>query len=153
MSSLEAVILIGIQAAGKSTFYQQRFANTHLRLNLDMLKTRHRERILLEACIEAKQSFVVDNTNVTRLDRARYIGLAKPAGFRIVGYSFQSSVADAIQRNRKRRLAKPIPPVAIAGTQKRLEAPSWDEGFDELYSVQLDPSGGFILEKWNNDLR
>jgi predicted kinase len=36
---MEAVLLVGIQGAGKSTFYQQRFFDTHVRINLDMLKT------------------------------------------------------------------------------------------------------------------
>ena len=40
---MEAIIFIGIQATGKSAFYQQRFADTHIRLNLDMLKTRRRK--------------------------------------------------------------------------------------------------------------
>jgi hypothetical protein len=31
---MEAVLFIGIQAAGKSTFYRQRFADTHIRLQL-----------------------------------------------------------------------------------------------------------------------
>ena len=55
---------MGIQGAGKSTFFKERFFDTHVRINLDMLKTRHREAILLDACIRAKQRFVVDNTNV-----------------------------------------------------------------------------------------
>jgi predicted kinase len=74
---MEAVIFIGIQAAGKSTFYFQRFADTHVRINLDMLRTRRREQILVQACLVAKQSFVVDNTNVTRADRARYVPPAR----------------------------------------------------------------------------
>jgi predicted kinase len=44
---MEAVILIGIQGSGKSTFCRERFFNTHIRINLDMLKTRHRERYLV----------------------------------------------------------------------------------------------------------
>lgn len=39
-------------------------------INLDTLKTRNRERILLAACLEAKQPFVLDNTNLTREVRA-----------------------------------------------------------------------------------
>lgn len=62
---MEAIIFIGIQGAGKSTFYRHHFFNTHIRINLDMLKTRHREQIFLQACLEAKQPFVVDNTNPT----------------------------------------------------------------------------------------
>jgi predicted kinase len=57
---MEAVIFIGIQGSGKSSFYRQHFFNTHIRINLDMLKTRHREKIFVRACLEAKQRFVVD---------------------------------------------------------------------------------------------
>ena len=39
---MQAVIFIGIQGSGKTTFYRDRFFNTHFRINLDMLKTRHR---------------------------------------------------------------------------------------------------------------
>lgn len=76
---MEAVIFIGIQATGKSTFSQQRFFSTHIRINLDMLKTRNRERTLPAACLEAKQPFVLDNTNLTREARAGYIKLPDSA--------------------------------------------------------------------------
>ena len=56
---MEAVIFVGIQASGKSTFYKERFFDTHVRLNLDMLRTRHREKLLLRACLEGKQPFVL----------------------------------------------------------------------------------------------
>ena len=55
----EAVILIGIPGAGKSTFYRERFANTHVHISLDVLKTRARERTVLQECIAAGRSFVV----------------------------------------------------------------------------------------------
>ena len=80
----EAVILVGIQGSGKSTFYQQRFADTHVRINLDTLKTRAREEQLLRDCIAKKSSFVVDNTNPSPSDRARYVAPSRAAGFRVV---------------------------------------------------------------------
>lgn len=52
---MEAVIFVGLRGAGKTTFYQERLFATHLRLSLDMLKTRHRERRLLQACLDARQ--------------------------------------------------------------------------------------------------
>ena len=52
---MELVLFMGIQATGKSTFFRERFFDTHLRMNLDMLKTRHRESLLFAACLEAKQ--------------------------------------------------------------------------------------------------
>jgi hypothetical protein len=77
---MEAIIFIGIQATGKSTFFQQRFFVTHVRINLDMLKTRNRERILLVACLEDKQPFVIDNTNLTREARPVKSARQKPLG-------------------------------------------------------------------------
>ena len=99
---MEAVIFVGLQGAGKTTFYKERFFATHLRLSLDMLKTRHRERRLLQACIETRQPFVVDNTNPTRAERQVYIGAAKESGFRVVGYYFRSLVEDCMRRNEGR---------------------------------------------------
>ncbi len=145
---MEAVILIGIQASGKSTFYRQRFEDTHVRINLDMLKTRPRERILVEACIAAKQSFVVDNTNVTVADRARYIALAKAAKFRVIGYYFQSPLHDSFRRNRQRAAQKVIPEKGIAATYRRMQPPTPEEGFDELYNVTLSAPDVFTVQEW-----
>jgi predicted kinase len=83
---MELVIFIGIQATGKSSFYRDRFFRTHIRVNLDMLKTRHREQIIFQACLEGKQSLVIDNTNPTIQDHDRYISIAKEHNFRIIGY-------------------------------------------------------------------
>jgi len=84
---MEAVIFIGIQASGKSSFYRERFFNTHVRINLDMLKTAHRQQVLLDACLASKQPFVIDNTNATIAKRSMFISAAKAAGFRVVGDS------------------------------------------------------------------
>src|SRR4029077_2067989 len=77
--SMEAIIFVGVQGSGKTTFYRERFFDTHLRISLDMLRTRHREQLLVAACLAAKQPFVIDNTNPLPADRARYIGLAREA--------------------------------------------------------------------------
>src|SRR6476646_2395844 len=144
---MEVIIFVGIQASGKSTFYKERFFNTHIRVNLDMLKTRNRENLLLRACIEMKQPFVVDNTNPTAADRARYIALAKEAGFRVVGYYFQSTFGEAMRRNNEREAGARVPPAAIAGTHKRLDPPALAEGFDALYTVRIDEQGRFIVQE------
>ena len=82
---MEAIIFTGLQASGKSTFFQQRFFNTHVRINLDMLRSRNREKQLMQVCIQTQQPFVVDNTNPTREDRHKYIEAAKAAGAVSVG--------------------------------------------------------------------
>ncbi len=141
---MEAVIFSGLQASGKSSFYKERFFATHVRINLDMLRTRTREAILLRACLDAKQPFVVDNTNPTPADRAVYIRAAKAAGFRVVGYWFDATAGDCIRRNARR--GGKIPPAAIGGLAKRMVPPRLDEGFDALFTVKLVDPAAFLVE-------
>jgi hypothetical protein len=68
---VETIFFVGIQASEKSTFYSHHFFHTHVRINLDMLKTRHREKRLMKTCLEIGQPFVVDNTNPTPEERSR----------------------------------------------------------------------------------
>ncbi len=78
---MEAVIFIGVQGAGKSSYFREQFFSTHVRVSLDLLKTRHREGRFLDLCLETGQRFVIDNTNPTRGERSRYIVPAREAGF------------------------------------------------------------------------
>lgn len=149
---MQAIIFVGIQASGKSTFYSQRFFQTHIRINLDMLKTRHREKRLLETCLEIAQSFVVDNTNPTPEDRKRYIEPSNKQGFDIIGYYFESKIADSIQRNQSRQPEQQVPEKGIRGTHARLVIPKYREGFDKLYYVRLSPEGEFTVEEWVNEV-
>lgn len=143
---MELVLLIGIPATGKSTFAKDRLFATHVRINRDMLKTTHRERELFEACLSSGTALVVDNTNVTRAERARFIDSAREAGFRVRGFFFESRVRDALKRNEAR--GRPVPDVAVLGRSGELELPSYAEGFDELFFVRLSAEGGFDLEPW-----
>jgi predicted kinase len=141
----EAVIFIGVQASGKTSFYRQRLFETHVRISLDMLRTRQREQALLTACLESKQSFVIDNTNPLPADRARYIERSRAAGFRVVAYFFLTSLQDAIRRNRQRTGKQQVPVPAIAGTLRKLQAPSMEEGFDSLYTIAVGPEDTFVV--------
>lgn len=144
---MEAVLFIGIQGAGKSTFYRERFFDSHVRINLDMLKTRYRERVLLSACLLAKQPFVVDNTNVLARERARYIEPARENAFRVHAYFFEPDVRASIARNARRAGKKAIPVKGLLGAYKRLEPPRREEGFDGIYRVRLTPEGGWEVEE------
>lgn len=148
---MQAVIFIGLQGTGKSSFYLARFWRTHVRINMDMLKTRHREALLLQACLEGQQEFVIDKTNPSVSERARYIVPARAARFHVTGYYFRSSVADALQRNALRTGNERVPDIAIFGTHKRLQLPTYAEGFDELYTVTLNTEKGFTVEEWTDE--
>ncbi len=144
---MEAVIFVGIQCSGKSTFFKDRFFDSHIRINLDMLRTRHRERLILEACFEAKQKFVVDNTNLTRAEREKYILRAKEFRFKIVGYYFQSKIEKAIERNNQREGKAKIPEKGLRGAFKRLQIPIYEEGFEELFYVRINDENQFVVRK------
>ncbi len=143
---------MGIPASGKSTFCKERLFDTHVRINLDMLKTRHREKLLFQACLAAKQPFVVDNTNASPGERERFITPAREAGFKIIGYYFSSSVQDSLVLNRQRSGKARIHDNGILGIAGRLKLPKITEGFDELWYVRMNVNGSFIIEEWNDAL-
>lgn len=148
---MEAIIFIGIQASGKSTFYKERFFRTHMRISMDMLNTRNKEQKFLDTCYLIQQPFIIDNTNPTRQDRTKYIEQAKQNKYKVIGYYFQSKIEDSIERNTNRTGKDYIPELGIKGTFNKLEVPSYDEGFDELYYVELD-KGKFIVKNWENEI-
>ena len=142
----EAVVLCGIQGSGKTTFYRARFATTHARVNLDELKTRHREQELVASCLAARRSFVVDNTNPTREERAAYVRPALEHGFRLVAFWLEALPNEALARNAAREGREQIPVPGILGTYKRLEVPTLEEGFDAVYRVRPADEERFVVE-------
>ncbi|HWH68082.1 MAG TPA: AAA family ATPase [Candidatus Sulfotelmatobacter sp.] len=132
------ILFTGIPGSGKTTFYLERFFHTHVRINLDMLKTRRREMLLVQACLTGKTKMVIDNTNVSAAERAVYISLAREAGFRVEGYYFQAELKEALQRNRLRVGKARIKDIGLVARYRRLEIPAYAEGFDQLYDVRID---------------
>ena len=94
---MEIILLIGIQASGKSTFYKEIFFNSHIRISNDLLKTKNREKLLLEYCIKTQMSFVVDNTNSTKEMRKKYIDIAKEFSIPVTGYYFKSDLNQSLE--------------------------------------------------------
>lgn len=143
---MELIIFVGLQASGKSTFFKNTFYDTHMRLNLDMLRTRHRESIYVEASLQAKQPFVIDNTNPERTDRAPYIAKAKAHSFQVVCYYFIPDYAGSALRNEERSGKAKVPEIGIKSVMKKLQPPEFEEGFDEIFEVTLE-DGAYIVHK------
>jgi len=141
LSNVEVVIFIGLQGAGKSSFYRARFASTHLHLSKDNWPNASRREARLQrelrAALGAGQSVVVDNTNVTQAARAPLIAIAHEFQARVAGYVFESHLQDCLERNRAREGRARVPDIAVIVTAQRLEMPAADEGFDELHFVRL----------------
>ena len=135
---MQALIFMGLQGAGKSTFYLRNFATTHLRISMDLAKTRSREKRLIESCLASRREFVIDNTNPTVASRKPYIDAARSAGFRVIGYFFIPDVKASLERNARRTGKEKIPVPGIYRTNKILQPPTTAEGFDELFTVRIE---------------
>jgi predicted kinase len=134
-------VLMGLPAAGKTTFYRRYFAATHRHISKDLWpNVRHKEQRQQQALADAfaaGDSVVVDNTNPSAADRARIITMARASGAQVVGYFFDVTTREAVARNADRQGRARVPDVAIFTTAKRLEPPKLSEGFDQLFRVTL----------------
>jgi len=152
----ELIILVGLQASGKSTFYRAHFASTHVLVSKDLLRNSHRPALrqvqLIEQALAAGRSVVVDNTNPTVADRADLIALGRHFGSRVIGYYFASEMLHCLTRNESRTGRARVPDVALYATMGRLVRPSYAEGFDSLFFVRLAGEGAFVMEPWADEL-
>lgn len=139
---LELALFIGLQGAGKSTFFERKLRSTHVHASKDLLgrsKKRHaRELRLVEASLAQGRSVAVDDTNPTRALRAEFIALARRHGARVVGYWFPPDPRACLARNVQRSGRARVPPVALFATLKKLEPPLPEEGFDALVTVRAE---------------
>ena len=141
---MELVVFVGLQALGKSTFFRERFAESHQHVSKNLFpvnryKNRRQEH-LLHAALSAGRSVVVDNTNPTPEDRRPLVRLGHEYGAKVLGYFFDASVSECLRRNEIREGKARVPDVAIYSTAKKLVAPSIEEGFDGLLRVRLNDS-------------
>ena len=144
---MELVILVGLQAAGKSSFCQARFADTHTLISKDLLRNcrnrQTRQMALIEQALRRGESVVVDNTNPRVEDRLPLIALGRVLDARIVGYRFEAGLSECLYRNALRQGRARVPDVAIYATARKLDHPLGAEGFDAIFRVRLVEGGGF----------
>ncbi len=148
--TVELVVFSGLQAAGKTTFYRERFAATHVHVSKDAWpnarKREQRQRRLVEEHLCAGRSVVVDNTNPTPFERAPLIAIARSAGARLLSYAFVVAVDEAIRRNETREGRARIADVGIRAVARKLVLPGHDEGFDGRFEVRLTEAGFVVTE-------
>jgi predicted kinase len=148
---MEVVILMGLQASGKSHFCR-RFEGTHRIVSKDLFPNARRPqerqmRMIMDA-LGAGISVVVDNTNPAVEDRRPIIQAARAAAASVIGYYLESSIDRSLALNAGRSGRKRVPDVGILSTVKRFTAPSMEEGFDRLYFVKMSPPDGFAVSEW-----
>ncbi len=135
----QLVIFVGLQGSGKSTYYREHFAATHVHVSKDLMKNARdrdtKQQMLIEKALADGKSVVVDNTNPSAAVREPLIALGRRCGARLIGYYFDVPVKVALERNRKREGKERVPDVAIFVTAKKLAPPKFEEGFDEIHVV------------------
>lgn len=146
---MDLVVLSGLQAAGKSTFFGARFAATHAHVSQDRFPNARapaaRRRAMIEAAAREGISAVVDDTNVSRERRTELVALARALGMRPVLYWFPPDVKGSLARNAGRTGRARVPPVAIFAARRRLAEPDPSEGFAAAFEVTPAPEGGFLV--------
>ena len=133
---LEVIIFVGLQGSGKTTWYHEHFAATHVHVSKDLMPNARnrdtRQQGEIEKALAGGKSVVVDNTNPTVESRAPLIALGRRHGARVIAIYFEAHVPTSLMRNRSREGKARVPDVAIFRTKKQLVPPSLDEGFDEV---------------------
>lgn len=144
----EVVVLVGLQASGKSTFGRERFGATHVLVSRDLFRNHprpaRRQRELIAEALRAGRSVLVDNTSPTPADRAAVLEVARAHGAGARCFFFPPDVRASIARNAARQGRARVPVVGILATAKRLVPPALAEGFDRLVEVRLDGHGCFV---------
>lgn len=143
----ELAILIGLQASGKTTFFRQVLAPEYVHVSKDDFRRARRRQArqmrLVEEALTAGLSVAVDNTNPSPEEWRPLAEAARRHGATVVGYWFPPDVAGSLRRNASRTRRDRVPDVGMFATLKRLRRPRRSDGFDELYEVRFDGSGGF----------
>ena len=144
ITRMELVILVGLPGSGKTSFFQSRFASTHAHVSKDLMHRGARQVALIEDALRAGRSVVVDNTSPRVADRAPLIAAGRRHGARIAGYVLETPRGECLQRNRRREGRARVPDVAVHVAAARMQPPTLDEGFDELFTVRA-AEGGFAV--------
>ena len=113
MADFEVILMCGIPGSGKTTFCRERLFPQYLYISLDRLRTRSAEAELFAFALRRRKSCVIDNTNISRQERARYIPAAKKAGARVVTYWFEPDVGACLARNAGRTGRERVPDIVM----------------------------------------
>ncbi|MBH5333942.1 ATP-binding protein [Streptomyces pactum] len=148
--TVEVAVLVGLQASGKSTFYERCLSGRYALVSKDLFprSARNRQRRQMRLVAEhlaAGRPVAVDNTNPSPREWAPLLELAHAHGAVATAYWFPPDPAGSLRRNAARTGRDRVPDVGVLATLRQLRAPSPADGFDAVRTVRFDGRGGFTV--------
>ncbi|MGP4052464.1 AAA family ATPase [Streptomyces sp. 2A115] len=145
---VEVAVLVGLQASGKSTFYEQCLRDRCALVSKDLFPRgargkQARQMRLVEQALVAGRSVAVDNTNPAPEEWRPLMDAGHAHGAVVTAYWFPPDLAESLRRNTARAGRARVPDIGIHTTLKRLRRPSLGDGFDAVLVVRIDGRGGF----------
>lgn len=140
-AAVEMAVLVGAPASGKSTLARERFAD-YAYVNRDTLKTQARCKKATREALQRGQSVVVDNTSPSVKARAEYVGIAQSCGVpvRCLHVCTPLDLCKHLNAYRERitdGAYRRVPTIAYNIYNKHFEAPTTDEGFESVQTVDF----------------
>jgi bifunctional polynucleotide phosphatase/kinase len=139
----ELVIFVGSPGSGKSTLWRNHLSD-YVRVNNDTLKSKPKCLKVCEDGLKAGKSVCIDNTNPSKAVRKEYIDLAKKYGYPVRCFFFDVPKHVAMHMNDLRTYnihrdheSDNVPKVIIHTFYKNFEAPTIDEGYKSVETVEL----------------
>ncbi|UFR06620.1 ATP-binding protein [Streptomyces sp. Go40/10] len=144
----DLAVLVGLQAAGKSTFYADVLADRYELVSKDLFprgarNKQVRQMRLVAEHLAAGRAVAVDNTNPSPQEWGPLVEAAHAHGATATAYWFPPDVEGSLRRNAAREGRDRVPDVGVLATLKRLRRPSAADGFDAVHEVRFDGRGGF----------
>jgi bifunctional polynucleotide phosphatase/kinase len=129
----EVVIMVGYPASGKSTVSTKLIPYGYVRIDGDVLKTGAKMRREANKYVK-KSSIIFDATNGTAKKRAEFIQFAKDHGLSVRVIWMQTTIDEAMNRNKQRANdgGTNIPAVVYYTYRKRFEEPTTAEGISVI---------------------
>lgn len=98
-------------------------------------------------CVSKGYDLILDQTNLTAKSRARKLA-AIPKHYKKIAVVVPTHITDVARwRDQLNRPGKTIPEDVINDMVKNFEYPSFEEGFDEIWTQTTDADGNLFLSK------
>lgn len=148
----DVAVLVGLQASGKSTFYEQHLHGRYELVSKDLFpraarRKQDRQMRLVEAALEAGRSVAVDDTNPSPEEWVPLLAAGHARGATVTAYWFPPDLPGSLMRNAARQGRDRIPDTGLRATAKRLRRPSRADGFDAVLEVRFDGRDGFRVRQ------